>query len=73
MTCVTTISSQNRVSVYYLLFLVNSSMFFDYFATAKVFCDNVFKLCGVDGNRNSLFRNEGKDVKQQNFFTANNK
>ena len=35
------------------------------------FCDNVFWKFGRAGNRESFSANEGEDVKQRNFFTAN--
>ena len=37
------------------------------------FCDNVFWKFGRAGNRESFSANEGEDVKQRNFFTANKK
>ena len=33
----------------------------------------MFKLCRVADNCESLLKNESKDMKQQKFFTANNK
>ena len=38
-----------------------------------ILCDNVFKHGIIQILRKCSFGNEGKDVKQQNFFTTNNK
>ena len=72
------IVSQNRDVIYCLLFTVKKFHVFyrllhncESFVTK--FCDNVCKHDVKAGNRESFLGNEYEDVKQQNFFTVNNK
>ena len=50
--------------------------FTDYFTIAKFIDEflhmNAMKACKA-GNHKSIFKNEGNNMKQQKFFTTNNK
>ena len=54
-----------KVSRFPQIYLPNAKLF------RRIFSDNVFWKFGRAGNCESFSANEGEDVKQRNFFTAN--